>query len=343
MLVGVLGGPSRLREHDVVADLVIRRAAPDDTPAVLGLLEASMGWVPDSEHAAFFAWKHLENPVGTSPAWVAADPDEGDRIVGYRTFLRWEFEADGTVLRAVRAVDTATHPEYQGRGIFSRLTLHALDELQAEGVVAVFNTPNERSLPGYLKMGWRPVGKLAVGLRPRSASAAIRTAWSRTAADKWSMPTSAGLAAAEVLADEASVEDLLQRAEVPERLHTRLTPAFLKWRFGYEPLRYRVLLDAGDVAGGLVVFRLRKRGHATEAAIQLLVAPTANAKRIRRMARRIAGESGADYGMLLGGAWRDGFAVIPRMGPILVWRPLGDDHVPAAHELALSLGDVELF
>ena len=176
MLVGVLGGPSRLREHDVVADLVIRRAAPDDTPAVLGLLEASMGWVPDSEHAAFFAWKHLENPVGASPAWVAADPDEGDRIVGYRTFLRWEFEADGTVLRAVRAVDTATHPEYQGRGIFSRLTLHALDELQAEGVVAVFNTPNERSLPGYLKMGWRPVGKLAVGLRPRSASAAIRTA-----------------------------------------------------------------------------------------------------------------------------------------------------------------------
>ena len=84
-------------------------------------------------------------------------------------------------------------------------------------------------------------------------------------------------------------------------------------------------------------------GTPTEAAIQLLVAPTANAKRIRRMARRIAGESGADYGMLLGGAWRDGFAVIPRMGPILVWRPLGDDHVPAAHELALSLGDVELF
>jgi hypothetical protein len=221
--------------------------------------------------------------------------------------------------------------------------LHALDELQAEGVQAVFNTPNERSLPGYLKMGWHPIGKLAVGLRPRNPASAVRVARSRTAADKWSLPTTAGFAAAELFADHASVERLVEKIELPPALHTRLTPAFLMWRFGFEPLRYRVVVDTDGISGGLVVFRLRKRGHATEAAIQMLLAPPSSASRVRRIARRIARETGADYGLLLGGGWHDGFAVIPRMGPLLVWRPLADARVPAARDLALSLGDVELF
>ena len=46
-----------------------------------------------------------------------------------------------------RAVDTATDPEFQGRGIFTRLTLEALDALPAEGVELVFNTPNARASP----------------------------------------------------------------------------------------------------------------------------------------------------------------------------------------------------
>src|SRR5262245_37699869 len=208
---------------DTVTDIVVRRAAPDDTPAVLDLLAASMGWVPDHEHAAFFAWKHEQNPAGVSPAWVAVDPVAGDRIVGYRTFLRWEFEREGAVLRAVRAVDTATHPAYQGQGIFSRLTLHALDELRAEGVSAVFNTPNERSRPGYLKMGWREVGRLPVGVRPRGATAMMRIARSRTAAEKWSISTGAGRPAVDVFADRASLEHMLAGAERPSGLRTRLT------------------------------------------------------------------------------------------------------------------------
>ena len=79
---------------------------------------------------------------------------------GFRTLMRWEFLDGERVVRAVRAVDTATHPDYQGRSIFTRLTLHALDELVAEGVEFVFNTPNEQSRPGYLKMGWQVVGQL---------------------------------------------------------------------------------------------------------------------------------------------------------------------------------------
>jgi GNAT superfamily N-acetyltransferase len=110
-------------------------------------------------------------------------------------WLRWRFVATGRRWDAVRAVDTATHPEYQGRGIFRRLTTSSLDAAARGGRRHVFNTPNEQSRPGYLKMGWEEVGKLPSAVRFRSpvaaASAAVRA---RVPADKWSLPDRRGAA-----------------------------------------------------------------------------------------------------------------------------------------------------
>jgi GNAT superfamily N-acetyltransferase len=106
-------------------ELEVREASDDDLPQVLELLQSSLGWVPDEQYADFYRWKHHDNPFGRSPAWVAVD---GDRIVGLRVWLRWRFTRSGRTWEAVRAVDTATHPEYQGRGIF-RLP----DDLVARG------------------------------------------------------------------------------------------------------------------------------------------------------------------------------------------------------------------
>src|SRR5688572_5631082 len=108
-----LSSPTVARNQDT---LTIRPWRDDDLADVLGLLDAAMGWVPDEVHESFFRWKHLENPFGRSPAWVMTDDE---RIVGFRIFMRWEFEWHGAARTAVRAVDTATHPDYQGRGIFS--------------------------------------------------------------------------------------------------------------------------------------------------------------------------------------------------------------------------------
>ena len=58
------------------------------------------------------------------------------------------------------------HIDNQGKGIFKRLTLRALDDVQAKGECFDFNTPNNQSRPGYLKMGWQEVGKINVALIP---------------------------------------------------------------------------------------------------------------------------------------------------------------------------------
>ncbi|MET0902435.1 MAG: GNAT family N-acetyltransferase [Acidimicrobiales bacterium] len=322
--------------------LEVRRIEPGDHSAVLDLLSASLGWMPNEHFERFFRWKHEESPFGPSPGWVAV---ERGSIVGFRTFLRWEYErADGEVLRAVRAVDTATHPDHQGKGIFRQLTLRALDELAQEGVGFVFNTPNSQSRPGYLKMGWTEVGRLPTSVRFTSLRSPWRMVRSRVPAERWSTPSRAGRPALEVLADP-SVRELL--AIAPDgRFRTRRTPEYLRWRYGFGPLEYRALTVTDRAADGFAVFRLRRRGSSLECAlVEVLVREGDRAAR-SGLIRSLATACGADYLIRIGGplADRSGFIRVPRQGPMLTWRPLAGG--PAGGQLGdwdLSLGDVELF
>ena len=92
-----------------------------DRDAVLELLAQSLGRDADPRFEQLFAWKHEENAFGPSPAWVAVD---GDRIAGLPGAHALGVRRRAGTVKAVRAVDTATHPDYQGQGIFTRLTLH---------------------------------------------------------------------------------------------------------------------------------------------------------------------------------------------------------------------------
>ncbi len=330
---------------EATATLDVRPTTDDDLPAVLELLQASLGWVPDDAYARFFSWKHHDSPFGRSPAWVAVDPEADGRIVGFRTFSRWQFEREGVTVPAVRAVDTATHPDYQGRGIFSLLTRRALDELRAEGVAFVFNTPNDRSRPGYLKMGWQLVERLPVAATPRSALSLVRLARARTPADKWSARTDAGVAVGDVLADDDAVAALLASARPDDdRLRTRRTPAYLAWRYGFPPLHYRAVVAAEGVAAGVVVFRLRRRGAALEAAVCEQIVPDGDDRTASSLVRTLLRDTRADHAVQIGRARPSrGLLPVPGQGPTLVWREVTEPVMPPAARWALGLGDIELF
>ena len=328
-----------------VGGLTVRRATPGDIGPVLTLLRDAMHRRDDTRFEALFRWKHLENPFGASPAWVALD---GDRIVAVRYLMRWEFEVDGARRRAVRAVDTATHPDHQGRGLFRRLTLGALDELAAEGVEFVFNTPNDQSRPGYLKMGWQIVGRLAVSARPLRAGGLAALARSRVPADHFSLTTAAGDPAGTVLADTRAVERLIAAARpAAPGLRTWLSPAVLQWRYGGDLVEYRAVADAD----GLALFRLRRRGPAVEAAVALVLAPSAAARRRLTRAVLFVTRREADYAVAIGARPGPTFMPVPRTGPILTWRGVGPDPgpgpdtktAPRRSDWHLTVGDIELF
>lgn len=322
----------------------VRRATDADRDAILAVCSAALGWKPQDPNAAFFSWKHDDNAFGASPMWVAAD--EADRIVGVRAFMRWRFATpNGGRIEMVRAVDTATHPDAMGQGIFRRLTLGALPALADMGVDAVFNTPNDKSRPGYLKMGWQIVGRVPVQARVTNPGAVLRMARSRTGAQKMSAECDAGRPAGEVFSDGDATAALLERQPAVEGITTDRSAAYLLWRYRLDHLRYRVVLAGDRLEDGAVVFRLRRRGDATEAAICEVLEGRAGQRGLRAALREVAAGSDADYLLSVRSANGrvSGFVPVPKAGPVLTWKPLSTSRVPAIRGLRLQLGDVELF
>jgi GNAT superfamily N-acetyltransferase len=322
------------------AEPTIRRASRADLAAILEVARRALGW--SDGDASFLRWKHFENPFGESPMWVA---EVDGSVIGFRAFLRWELVArDGRIVRAVRAVDTATDPAFQGRGIFTRLTLAAIDELRDEGIELVFNTPNDKSRPGYLKMGWQVVGRLPAAVRPNTWRFPIAVARARVPASRDAVPTDVGQPGAVALTDRHGLTTLLASTPWRPGLGTARTPEYLAWRYGNPALGYRVVgSDATET--GIAVFRLRRRGAAVEAVVGDVFVPEGTST--RRVLREVA-TSRADYLLHLGGtrhvevATRAGFVQLPRTGPILTCRMLDGSRGPALREWALTMGDVEL-
>lgn len=300
-----------------------RRAVSGDLPAIIDLCRVALRWPDDPRNEQLFRWKHLENPFGASPMWVA---ECDGRLVGFRAMMRWQFRSPAGVRRAVRAVDTATHPEFQRRGIFAALNRLAIDALTKEGVDFVFNTPNAESLPGYLKQGWVELGRVAIVARPTGFRGVLAMPSALGKASKWSEPLDAGTGVD--LAHPHGVDTML--------LSTDTSAAFFHWRYASGPVAYRALSDSG---AGLVI-RLRNRGRAKE----LVVAHSWGTEVVvARLLKEALRASRASYAV--GTAHAPGHSImvpLPPIGPHLTVRALASP-APSMAEFGLLLGDVELF
>jgi len=320
----------------------ISRGGVDQRDQVVALASRVLGW-DEGPNQEFFSWKHDENPFGASPLWVAR---AGGALVGFRTLLRWQWITPaGEVLHAVRAVDTVTDPAFARRGIFRRLTLTALAELTDEGVAFVFNTPNEKSRPGYLEMGWSVVGRPPIAIYLRSVGSLVKAARSRRPADKWSIDTDFGIPAPEVLADEAGVGALLASQPPTDRLTTRWSVDYLQWRYGFAALHYRVCLAAESIEDGFAIVRLRRRGAAVEGVVADLFVPGAERARRRALLARLGRMLPADYGLVARSDASGSRRWVPAVGqgPVLCWRAAADHRPLGLDGWRLSLGDLELF
>jgi hypothetical protein len=316
-----------------------------DEQQVIELLRTSMGQ-GEVRAADLFRWKHLQNPFGRSLLLVAED---GEGIIGLRAFLRWRFRAGKARLAAARPVDTATHPSHRRHGVFSSLTRAALGGLP-DGTI-VFNTPNERSLAGYRKMGWQVAGKVPVSVRIRRP-VRLLTGPLRSPRSEGGPIATGARPAGEVLGDSRLPALLAEGAGPPaERLATDRDQRYLRWRYGDAPaLRYQAVVEEdGAALSGIALFRLRWRRGRAEAAVAEVVAtdrPTT-----RRLLRRVARAGAVDYvvgsfpGAVAHDAVRAGFVRMP-FGPTLAVRPPADPVSPSPAKLSswwLTLGDLEVF
>jgi len=326
-------------------EIRVREFEDEDLPAVLDLMAASLGQTAVLQRTPeMFAWKHFENPFGRSVILVA---EIGGQIVGLRAFMRWDLSHGDGIIPCGRAVDTATHPEFQRRGIFRRLTLEGIDAAQAAGIRLIFNTPNDRSRPGYLKMGWQQVAPIRVQVRPKPFNAFGRrgdeepdpdhVAPGGSAVDVESLPGPGG-------AVVGRVGDVGGK-ERPGDLSTERTPEYLTWRYATHPtVRYRSFVG-GD---GAVIVRPHNRNGRWELVVSdALGSDPSRALRnaIRRTRAAYAIASFPTGSPARRATRRAGMVTVPTVTAMtLVARPLDvlDVDVLEADRWRLALGDLEL-
>jgi GNAT superfamily N-acetyltransferase len=342
-----------VNETEIDTSLEIRPYVPDDEAEVLRLLVGSLGQGPSGDRSPeFFRWKHLENPFGASFLLVAESAGE---IVGLRAFLRWRFVRGDREIRAVRAVDTVTRPDHRGHGIFSKLTLRAIELLRGETDL-IFNTPNSSSLPGYLKMGWRQVGWMPIRLRARRPLAIARGL--RSIGDVRARPdreiTVDAMPARDALEAGEELLPLMTERDPMGRLTTPVSADYLRWRYARAPLGYKAVVDrdAGGVRG-VAFFRVRPRGTLWEATVADVLVRPGDVRAAGDVLRRLVRSADIDHAIChfpphstqLAGARRRGFLRSPKKGELLTVNPLRDDlaDVTDVDAWAVTLGTLEVF
>ncbi len=238
-----------------MADLDIRPASSEDLPGILEVLAAALGETPLLKRTPEqWRWKHVDNPFGQSIvllAWI-----EG-RIAGVRALMRWDLlTPEGRRVSCARPVDTATHPDFERRGVFKALTIEAIAQARGQGVDLIFNTPNAKSGAGYLSMGWGDVGWIGVMARPRIGRAVPLPPDSAPDLD--------------VVAPGVEKFSPLDHPDRPPRgLRTPRTVEYQEWRFaGHPTVRYGLVPEAE----GAGVVRAGVRRGRTELVLSDLLA-----------------------------------------------------------------------
>lgn len=114
---------------------------------------------PHATHldARYLEWLYAKSPRGEA---VGFDARVGDRTVAHYVCVPAEVQIRGETRRALLSLNTATHPEFQGKGLFTKLAKRTYEAGQAQGFDFVYGVANANSTHGMKKLGFEVVDQL---------------------------------------------------------------------------------------------------------------------------------------------------------------------------------------
>lgn len=200
--------------------------------------------------AEYLHWLYALNPMGNV---VGFDAWEDDELAAHYVCIPAHAEINGVPRRLLLSLNTATHPGFQGKGLFTRLAEATYGYATESGFDGVYGVANANSTPGFVrKLGFELVSpldaKIGVGRLDRVArpeAVGFRRLWDQATLSwrisnparpyavaalahggigAWAKTGKPGLIAwDEVDADAAGVD--VAHAPLVARLHLGLRPA----------------------------------------------------------------------------------------------------------------------
>lgn len=239
---------------------MVRPYRPADTAGVRAVLEATYG--AEATPASTYDWWSFGFTGATSGFMVA---EVSGRIAGVQPMEIFPFRDGTSDLNGGLLTGVAVHPDFRRRGIFSELVKACEAEAWRQGAAFVTTMPNEKSRPGFLKMGYSDLGRrqlLTRPLRPGATGGKVLPVLGHLAGGGGAMihallkriPSVPGYSVCETRAIGAGVDVLAQKhAALFPGLRLKRTTAWWRWRFLESPQRQYRLLEAhtgnGQLAG----------------------------------------------------------------------------------------------
>lgn len=142
------------------------RFADTDLQAYARLFAACFPTATKLHDVAYLRWLYTANPLGEAVGFNAI---EHGRLAAHYICTRARVAFDGRPVDALLSLNTATHPDFQGRGLFTRLAEATYEAGAQDGASFVYGVANANSTPGFLrKLGFALVEPLEsrVGVGP---------------------------------------------------------------------------------------------------------------------------------------------------------------------------------
>jgi|AntAceMinimDraft_11_1070367.scaffolds.fasta_scaffold07971_2 GNAT superfamily N-acetyltransferase len=138
-------------------------------------------------------WLYAQNPDGEA---VGCDAYDGDRLAAHYACIPTRSRVHGKIVKGLLSLNTSTHPDYQGQGLFPKLAKKTYEKAAELGFDHVQGAANAQSTPLYIKkLGFREIrqvdalvgfGGLGVDLEAASRDAEYEQVWSGDAL-RWRM------------------------------------------------------------------------------------------------------------------------------------------------------------
>lgn len=104
---------------------------------------------------SYLHWLYFENPRGPVCGYDAFD---GDKLVAHYACI--PIKVEGYTSNSLLSLNTATHPDYRGRGLFKELASKTF-EVHSSRFANVVGVANSKSVGGFVKhLGFQEIGNL---------------------------------------------------------------------------------------------------------------------------------------------------------------------------------------
>ncbi len=156
--------------------------------ALYGALFKACFPMTDKFTPRYLEWLYVDNPDGKA---VGYDAWDGERLAAHYVCIPARAWVEGRDVPVLLSLNTATHPDYQGKGLFTKLASMTFEAGASQGFDGVYGVANANSTPGFVrKLGFqlvRPlearigVGGLRHGRKAPAAGLSFERSWSAAA------------------------------------------------------------------------------------------------------------------------------------------------------------------